>query len=156
MSKAGWRDAAAKTVTVVGLATPQLINAHPPEVVPPNPHDVSAKTPRIRALITRELHADVGGLDDRDRRHPGLEVQLIDRLAREKRNEAVRTGLDLDLRRDAILDDARDNAGEPIAGGLLHRLFALAGSPWLRDLGERFAVDQPLPASCPHGDEPAV
>src|SRR5437899_11554591 len=105
MSKAGWRDAAAKTVTVVGLATPQLISAHPPEVVPPNPHDVSAKTPRATALlITRQFHAHVGRLDDRDRGHAGLQVELVDRLARQQRDQPMRAGLDLDLRRDPIFD----------------------------------------------------
>src|ERR1700737_4647 len=99
LSKAGWRDAAAKTVTTPPFAcvspgwTPQLASA--------KKADTTASL-----LITRELDSDVGCLDHSDRGHARFEIQLIDRFAREKGNEAVGTRLDLDLRRDAVLDHA--------------------------------------------------
>src|SRR3989454_9658193 len=68
----------------------------------------------------------------------------------------MRPGLDLDLRRDPIFDDARDDAGESIAGGLLGRLIAPGLALWLGDSGERFPVDEALPACCAYGDEPAI
>jgi hypothetical protein len=67
------------------------------------------------ALITRQLHANIRCLDHSDRRHPGLEVQLVDCFASEQRDEAMRTGLNLHLRGDPVLDDARDDARKAIA-----------------------------------------
>ncbi len=68
----------------------------------------------------------------------------------------MRSGLDLDLCRDAILDDPRDDAREAVASRLPSRLFTLRFSSWLGNRGQGFAVDQSLAARCSHGNQPAV
>src|SRR5438067_1650953 len=114
-SKAGCSDAAANTVNDAG-AGPS----------PEPPHEVTnTNAPRASTrLITRQLNLHVGRLDDGDCGHAGFEVELVDRLTRQQRDEAMRAGLDLDLRRDPVLDHARDDAREPIARGLLDGLSA--------------------------------
>ena len=56
----------------------------------------------------------------------------------------MRPGLDLDLRRDPIFDDARDDAGETIAGGL-----AGSSRPALRFGLVTAASDSPSMRRCP-------
>src|SRR6266852_61229 len=140
LSNAGWSEAAAKTVSVV--------RAGPLEGVDGWPHaatSTSAATAR-RTLFTRQLHADVGGLDDCDRRHSGLEVELFHCLCRQERYEPVRSRLDLDLGRNPIFDHASDDAGKPVASRLgddhLRRLLPV----WLGQAGQRRAVHQALAA----------
>src|SRR5712692_8266330 len=137
LSKAGCSEAAANTVTEVAAGRPVLVG------VPHAAISKSATVPTVR-LITRQLHPDVGRLDDSDRRHAWLEVKLINRLPGQQRDEAVWPGLDLDLGRDAVLDHAGDDAGEAVARGLLGA--RLRRPLRFRDDGERFAVDEALPA----------
>src|SRR5437870_8033607 len=146
-SKAGCSDAAANTVNDAG-AGPS----------PEPPHEVTnTNAPRASTrLITRQLNLNVGRLDEGDCGHAGFEVELVDRLTRQQRDEAMRAGLDLDLRRDAVLDHARDDAREPIAGGLLDGLIALGHSPWPRNRRQRLACDETLSPWRAHRDEPAV
>src|SRR6266851_3721723 len=112
LSKAGCREAAANTVRVV--------RAGPAEVaVVGSQAATRIIAPRAAAvLITPELHADVGGLDDRHCRHSSLQAELVHRLAGEQGHQPVRSGLDLDLGRDPVLDDTGDDAGKVVAGGL--------------------------------------
>src|SRR5260370_6141204 len=101
LSNAGCSEAAAKTVSVV--------RAGPLEGVDGWPHaarSASAATAK-RTLFTRQLNADIGRLDHRDRRHSRLEVELVHSLCSQQRNEPVRPRLNLDLGRDAILHHAR-------------------------------------------------
>src|SRR6266849_6930825 len=122
LSKGGCSDAAANTVSEVGeMPAPQLIRAQPPEVVPPHGPKGKSAIRTASRLITGQLYMHVGCFHDSDRRHSRLEVELVDRLPGEKRNKTVRPGLDLDLSRDAVFDDARDDPGEAIARGLLDR-----------------------------------
>src|SRR5438132_8428991 len=107
-------------------------------------------------LITRQLNLHVGRLDDGDCGHAGFEVELVDRLTRQQRDEAMRAGLDLDLRRDPVLDHARDDAREPIARGLLDGLSALGRSPWPGNRRQRLAFDEALSPWRAHRDEPTV
>src|SRR5260370_27977341 len=109
LSKAGCRGAAANAVSVV--------RAGPVEVVVVGPKGATRIiAPRVTTvLITPELHADVGGFDHRHRRHSRLEPELVHGLAREQRNQPVRSRLDLDLRSDPVLDDSRDDAGKMVA-----------------------------------------
>src|SRR5207302_5350753 len=74
-------------------------------------------------------------------------------LAGEERHEAVRPGLDLDLRRDAVFDDARDDAGKAIAGRLPDGDLASAR---LREERKRRAVDEALPAGAADCDQSPV
>jgi len=48
------------------------------------------------------------------------QVELVDGFAREQRYQPMGTGLDLDLGRDPILYDPRDDAGKAIASGSRH------------------------------------
>src|SRR5437879_7934239 len=68
----------------------------------------------------------------------------------------MRAGLDLDLRRDAVHHTARDDAREPLAGGLLAGLIALGRSPWPGKRRQRLAFDEALSPWRAHRDEPAV
>src|ERR1700693_494499 len=72
-----------------------------------------ASTPPSAA---RQLDPDVGCLYRGDRHDPWLQPELVSGLARDQRHDPVRTGLHLDLGRDAILDHARDDPNEAIAG----------------------------------------
>ena len=65
-----------------------------------------------------DLHDDVGGLDDADDFLAGLQVELVDGLARQQADQAMRPGLDLDDRGDGVLAHRGDDAGEPVAGTL--------------------------------------
>src|SRR5260370_40364994 len=97
LSKAGCREAAANTVRVV--------RAGPVEVAAVGPQAATTIiAPRGTAvLITPELHADVGGLDDGHSWHSRLQAEPVHRLAGEQRHQPVRAGLDLDLGRDPVL-----------------------------------------------------
>src|SRR5258708_18592769 len=113
--RAGWREAAANTVRVVragpvgaGVVGPQAAT-----------RIIAASVAAV--LITPELHADVGGLDDGHGRHSWLQAELVHRLTGEQRHQPVRSGLDLDLGRDPVLDDTGDDAGKVVAGGLRDR-----------------------------------
>src|SRR5712692_10799300 len=128
VSNGGCNDAAANTVMLNcwwqpsphGLPLPQASNASDPEIA-------------TMPLITRQLNADVGGLDHRDGRHPGLQVELVHGLPCQQRDQSVRAGLDLDLGRDAILDHAGDDAGEAIAGRLRDKDLCLLLASRLRE-----------------------
>src|SRR5437879_9674851 len=146
-SKAGCSDAAANTVNDAGAGWP-----------PEPPHEVTnTNAPRASTrLITRQLDLYVGRLDDGDCGHAGFAVELVDRLTRQQRDEAMWAGLDLDLRREPVLDHARDDAREPIAGGLLDGLIALVRSPWPRNRRQRLAFDETLSPWRAHRDEPPV
>ena len=68
----------------------------------------------------------------------------------------MRPGLQLDLGDDLILDHPGDDAGEPVAGRLRHRLVAFGGVLQAgHELGERGPVDQALAAFGAVGAEPA-
>src|SRR5581483_10077848 len=54
------------------------------------------------------LDDDLGRLDGRHREHPGLEAELVDGLGGHEGHDPMRTGLDLDLRRDLVLHHAGD------------------------------------------------
>src|SRR6266851_2134990 len=154
LSNAGWSEAAAKTVT--GKATPHDVSmAH---VVVPEPQTVMIPAARIATmvLVTGQLHADVGRLDHRDRRHSGLEVEVVDSLCRQQRYEPVRPGLDLHLGRDAILDYAGDDAGKPIARRLRDHDFRRLFPVGLRQPSQRGAVHQALAAGAARRAQAAV
>src|SRR5712664_4412519 len=116
LSKAGSSDAAANTVML-------LSGGCDPLLCPPHAQRMRAMARTVTRLVTRQLHADVRRLDDGDGRHPWLELQLVDRFAGEQRDETVRAGLDLNLRGDAVFDDASDDAGKSVARGLGDRNF---------------------------------
>src|SRR5712692_5749940 len=140
LSNAGWSEAAAKTVSVV--------RAGPLEGVDGWPHaarSASAATAK-RTLFTRQLHADIGRLDHRDRRHSRLEVELVNSLRRQQRNEPVRPRLDLDLGGDAILDHTRDDARKPVAGRLRDHHLRLLLPVWFGQPRQRGAVHEALAA----------
>src|SRR6266849_7989280 len=99
LSNAGCSEAAAKTVSVVRAGSPAAVDGWPHAA-----RSTSAAR-ATRRLFTGQLHSDVGRFDHCDRRHSGLEVELVHRLCRQQRHKPVRPGLDLDLGRDAILDD---------------------------------------------------
>src|SRR5260370_24088968 len=149
LSKAGWSDAAANTVML-------LSDGCDPLLCPPHAHRIRAIARRVTRLVTRQLHADVRRLHDGYRGHAWFELQLVDRFAGEERDEAVRTGLDLNLRGDAVFDDASDDAGKSVARGLGDRNFGFGRPLGLREAGERGAVDQPLPAGAANGREAPV
>src|SRR5712692_771832 len=140
LSNAGCSEAAAKTVSVVRAGSPAAVDGWPHAA-----RSTSAAR-ATRRLFTGQLHADVGGLDDRDRRYTGLEVELFHCLCRQERYEPVRSGLDLDLGRNPIFDHASDDAGKPVASRLgddhLRRLLPV----WLGQPGQRRAVHQALAA----------
>src|SRR5260370_40082839 len=125
LSNAGWSEAAAKTVSAV--------RAGPADGVDGWPHaarSASAATAK-RTLFTGQLDSDIGRLDHRDRRHSRLEVELVNSLCRQQRNEPVRSRLDLHLGRDAILDHTRDDARKPVAGRLRDHHLRLLLPDWL-------------------------
>ena len=78
----------------------------------------SAKSAGERAS---SLDHDRGRLDDRGRRRPGLEAELLRRLARDHRDDPERAGLELDLGEQALdlhlADDARRAGSAPTARG---------------------------------------
>src|ERR1700737_365246 len=82
---------------------------------------VSPSAPATLARIARSvpgrLHDLVGGLHHGDCAPAGCEAELIRRLPGYQGHEPMWTCLHLDLRHDAVLDDARDDAGEMVAGG---------------------------------------
>src|SRR4030088_1438920 len=87
LSKPGCKDAAAKTVSVVRAGpTPHEVSIKQPDGPVLEAHAAISQTARIEiaALITPKLHADVGGLDHGDRRHSGLQAELVDSLTGEK------------------------------------------------------------------------
>src|SRR5260370_6075547 len=87
LSKAGCREAAANTVRVV--------RAGPVEVAAVGPQAATTIiAPRGTAvLITPELHADVGGLDDGHSRHSRPQAELVHRLSRAPRPHPLRSRL---------------------------------------------------------------
>src|ERR1700682_2834212 len=95
LSKAGWSEAAANTVRVVW----GVLGAEP-DGLPPHAASSPAISMTRKRSGTWKLNSDVGRLDHRDRRHSRLELQLLDRLACEQRDQPMRPGLDLDLRSD--------------------------------------------------------
>src|SRR6266568_3537887 len=138
LSNAGWSEAAAKTVSVVPAGPLEGVDGWPHAAT-----SASAATAK-RTLFTGQLHADIGGLDHRDRRHSRLEVELVNSLCRQQRNEPVRPRLNLDLGRDAILDHARDDARKPIAGRLREHAFRPLLPVRLRQSSQRPAVHKAL------------
>src|SRR5450759_813054 len=146
LSNAGLRDEAANTVTVAcGMPPLQL-------------HAAMAAIARRASnlLVTGQLHAYVGRLHNGDRGHARLQVELVHRLAGQKRNEPVRPGLDLDLRRDPVLDHARHDAGESVAGRLRNDHLGRLGPAGFRKPGERCAVDQALAAGAAYSAQAPV
>src|SRR5438445_9659074 len=143
LSNAGCSEAAAKTVIALFIGPP-----------PDGPPMQAGRRQNAKSsqsfLRTRQLHADVRGLDHRDRGHAGLQVELVYGLAREQRNKAVGPGLDLDLGGNAILDDASDDAGEAIPGRSRNHNVRRLGSSGLREPGQGGAVDEPLAAGASH------
>src|SRR5204863_448383 len=81
-------------------------------------HPLSRRPLRARRRW-RHLDRDVRRLDGGNRHHPGREAERVDRLAGQERHHPMRPYLDLDLGRDLVLDDARDDARQPVADGLL-------------------------------------
>src|SRR2546422_9054638 len=73
--------------------------------------------PRTGTSAPGQLDDHVGCLDHRDRANAGGEAELVGRLPRNERHEPVRAGLHLDLRHDAVLDDASHDARKEIAPG---------------------------------------
>src|SRR5713101_157502 len=143
LSNAGWSEAAAKTVSVV--------RAGPLDGVDGWPHaarSASSATAK-RTLFTGQLHADIGRLDHRDRRHSRLEIELVNSLCRQQGNEPVRSRLDLDLGRDTILDHARDYARKPVAGRLRDHHLRMLLPVWLGQPRQRGAVHEALAAFAP-------
>src|SRR6266850_128979 len=140
LSNAGWSDEAAKMVS--GGQSGEY------PVQPEPPHPATRRTESIAnmALVTGQFHSDVGRFHDGHRRHAWLELQLVDRLAREQRDKTVGTRLDLYLRRDPVFDDSRDDPGKTVARRLSHEDVWLCPTLRLRDPRQRGAVDQPLTA----------
>src|SRR3954447_9491053 len=60
--------------------------------------------PRPTTASRVHLHRDVGGFDDGDRTVTFVEVEVVDRFARQQRDEAVRACLHLDLGGDVAAD----------------------------------------------------
>src|SRR5437016_8343513 len=118
--------------------------------------DVARASPIAATLLTRQLDVDICRLDHCDRGHAWLEIQIVDGLTGQERDKAMRAGLDLDLGRDAVLYDARDDAGKAVARGLLDGRLAPVAALGLGDRREGFAIDEALPARAAHRDEPAV
>src|SRR5947209_3616511 len=153
LSNAGWREAAANTVSFsFADAAPWPAVADPPQAA----RTSAATRAAARALCTRQLYVHVRRFDDRHRGHSGLEVEVIGGVTGDQRDETVRAGLDLDLGRDLVFDDAGDDAGEAVAGRLPDRGFATVLASRLRYGRERLAVDHALPALGAHRDEAAV
>ena len=76
----------------------------------------SGTTPRAPAGSSLDHHR--GRLDDAGRAHPRLQPKLIDRFARDDRDDPRRLGdVDLDFREQAIQLDRPDDATEAVAGG---------------------------------------
>src|SRR5216683_5589157 len=102
-----------------------------------------------------QLDNDVGGLHGGHGDHARLEVELIGGLAGHERDEAERSRLHLDLRRDAVLDDLGHDTCEVVAGRLgpegagLGRLGVFCHEP-----GKLRAVDQAPAAIGAVGREP--
>src|SRR5437660_1895401 len=116
-----------------------------------------ASASRIAAtLITRQLDVDICRLDHCDRGHAWLEIQVVDGLTGQERDKAVRAGLDLDLGRDAVLDDARDDAGKAIARGLFDGRLAPVAALGLGDRREGFAIVNALAARAAYRDRPGI
>src|SRR2546423_355001 len=72
---------------------------------------------RIGTSAPRQLDDHVRSFDHGDRANAGGEAELVGCLPGNERNEPVRAGLNLDLRHDAILDDASHDARKVIARG---------------------------------------
>src|SRR5712692_6238595 len=98
LSKAGCSEAAANTVRVVRAGPVAGAGCWPHAATMTSAVKASAR------LITTQLDADVGGFDHSHSRHSRLQAQLVHRLAGEQRDQPVWSGLDLDLRRDPVLD----------------------------------------------------
>src|SRR6267142_3999611 len=150
LSNAGWSDEAAKMVSG------GYRGSYPVQVEPPHPVTRTTASTATTALVTGQLHSDVGRFHDRHRRHAWLELQLVDRLAREQRNKTVRTRLDLYLRRDPDFDDSRDDPGKTVARRLSHEDVWLCPALRLRDACQRGAVDEPLSTRGSRRDEPPI
>src|SRR5213080_675658 len=77
----------------------------------------SAATSRARISTSARSQLDdhVCCLEHRDRAHAGGEAELVGRLAGNQRHNPMWAGLHLDLRHNAILDDARHDARKVIA-----------------------------------------
>src|ERR1700682_5990546 len=151
LSNAGCGEAAANTARLVwGVLLVAPAELPPHAAIRPTASNTTSR------LVTRQLHADVGRLHDRDGRHPGLELQLIDRLSGEERDQAVRSGLDLDLRGDSVLDHARDDAGKPVARRLRDEDLGFGSPTWFGQACKGCAVDQPLSTRASCCGQPAV
>src|ERR1700737_4916315 len=150
LSKAGWSDAAAKTAML-------LWADWDPPLPPPQALSASTRARILSRLITRQLNPDVCRLDHGDSGHARLELQLIHRFAREQRDESMWPGLDLDLRRDAVFDDAGDDAGKAVPRRLCDRRLGFGRPLGLGEAREGGAVDQPLSAGAANrGEAPVV
>src|SRR5438445_10657694 len=114
---AGFSDDAWNRVSVViGCVHPWQAGLRPR---PATRADVARASPIAATLSTRQLDVDIRRLDHCDRGHAWLEIQVVDGLTSQERDKAMRAGLDLDLGCDAVLYDARDDAGKAVAVGLL-------------------------------------
>src|SRR2546421_11545662 len=118
--KAAFSEEAAKTVRV------PLCPDWPALADPVGPHALTrptltamstAATTRARISISASWQLDdhVRCLDHRDRADAGGEAELVGRLAGNQRHNPMWAGLHLDLRPNAILDDARHDARKVIA-----------------------------------------
>ncbi len=85
----------------------------------------------------------------------GLQPELVHGLAREQRQDPMRSGHDLDRCRDAVLLDVHDDAGEPVAQRA-RRPGRLIRATLGQQPGELVRGDDPLPALGPLGAELAL
>src|SRR5256885_2649865 len=112
------RDAAAKTETVPvgaveGVPLPTLL----PQAARRTAAPTSASRLPIRIpSAARQLNHNAGCLHGRDRNDSRFQPELVRGLTRDDRHDPVRPRLHLDLRGDAVLDDASDDPNEPVAG----------------------------------------
>src|SRR5438132_8279818 len=87
------------------LATPKVTTMN----------NAAATRTRISTSARSQLDDHIRCLDHRHGANAGGEAELVGRLPRNQRHEPVRTRLNLDLRHDAVFDDAGHDARKVIA-----------------------------------------
>jgi molybdopterin-binding protein len=121
-------------------------------------HDVRTTTSAVtrKELRTspnsfgRHLDDNVCCFDRCDRRRTRSESQFVGCLSAHKCDHAMRTGLDIDLRHNPVLDDVCHYAGETVTRGLSHEGLGLGLVDQINGEAGKFApVDDAMPAGRP-------
>src|SRR4051812_10105631 len=108
-------EAAPSTVSVL-LPSPCVLPADGSEPQPVRQRTAARTGTAPSCATSRQLHDDVGGLHRGDRQHPGLQAELLGRLAAHQRHQSVGTADHLHLSHHRVLLDRGDDAPHPVAG----------------------------------------